>query len=90
MQLLIILENNAPEKKKHGDKCGLHDDRWTKNSHTPTNFKIIQPVKLGINKHKIKSPDNNYYEIEQENGKIIRINNDGEIFSENNEYIGNF
>ena len=78
------------KKKNCNNKCGLHNDRYTKNADGPTNFRVIKPVKREINIHNIKSPNNNYYEIEQENGEVIRINKDDEIFSENNEYMGNF
>ena len=78
------------KKKNCNNKCGLHNDRYTKNSDGPTIFREATPVKRAINKHNIKSPNNNFYEIEQENGEVIRINKDDEIFSENNEYIGNF
>lgn len=78
------------KKKNCNNKCGLHNDRWTKFADGPTNFREAAPVKSEINKHNIKSPNNNYYEIEQENGEVIRINNDDEIFSENGEYMGIF
>ena len=78
------------KKKNCNNKCGLHNDRYTKFADGPTNFREIKPVKREINKHSIKSPNNNYYEIEQENGEVIQINRDDEIFSNNGKYIGNF